>query len=200
MKDLKYLLMMIFFTLFLSCSEDKIIEPDPTPIESVVISEFPADTGRTGQFTFFSFKEGKIVPREDSATTKWDIAFQATTIITNSGYRGPAQGGAVVLRNTDFATLKEAPSEGYEIEQESKFAIPTGSGNGWYNYDPQAMVIRPIPGVVLVIRTADGKYAKMRILNYYKGAPENITQEVISRFYKFEYVYQSDGSRSFEKK
>lgn len=191
---------LILAVIFIACSEDAVVEPDPVPIESVIISEFPADTGRKGEFTFFSFKEGKMIPREDSATTKWDIAFQATTIITNSGVRGPGRGGAIVLRNTDFAALKEAPADGYEIEQETKTAIPTGSGNGWYNYDPQAMIIRPIPGVVLVIRTADGKYAKMRILNYYKGAPENITQDDISRFYKFEYVYQPDGTRSFEKK
>ncbi len=186
--------------LIISCSEESIIEPDPVPIESVIISEFPADTGRKGEYTFFSFKEGKMIPREDSATTKWDIAFQATTIITNSGVRGPGNGGAIVLRNTDFASLKEAPADGYEIEGEKTYAIPTGSGNGWYNYDSKNMIIRPIPGVVLVIRTADGKYAKMQILNYYKGAPENITQDDISRFYKFEYVYQPDGSRSFEKK
>jgi len=90
-----------------------------------------------------------------------DLGFSATKIITNSGYRGQGVGGAIVLKNTDFTTLDEAPADGYKTEVDSStYAIPTGSDNGWYHYDATNMVIQAIPGVVLVIRTADGKYAK----------------------------------------
>ena len=52
---------------------------------------------------------------------------------------------------------------------------------------------------VLVIRTADGTYAKVRILSYYKGAPE--TPDVATdeaRYYTFEFRHQPDGSRVLE--
>ena len=59
--------------------------------------------------------------------------------------------------------------------------------------------LTPIPGRVLVIRTADGTYAKVRILSYYKGAPETpdaATDE--ARYYTFEFLHQPDGSRVLE--
>jgi len=78
-------------------------------------------------------------------------------------------------------------------------AIPTGSDNGWYNYDPSQLTIRPIPGKVIVLRTADNKFAKVEILSYYKDAPEVITEQIALndlRYYTFNYVYQDDAGAS----
>jgi hypothetical protein len=185
----------------LSCSDDSSTNPEPTPIISTTVKDLPADSAVTGgHFTFFRFSDSTIVPVTDSATAKWDVAFYKTTIITNSGYRGPGVGGAMVLKNTDFSTLDTVPSGNFNVETETTLAIPTGSGNGWYTYDPAAQAIRATPGVVLVIRTADGKYAKMRILSYYKGAPETIDPvNDLARWYTFEFVYQPDGSKTFTK-
>ena len=77
------------------------------------------------------------------------------------------------------------------------FAIPAGSGLGWYNYDPSTHSITPIPGRVLLIRTADGRFAKMSMVNYYKGLPEVPSFDSESRFITFDFVFQPDGSRSF---
>ena len=52
----------------------------------------------------------------------------------------------------------------------SPLAICTGSDNGWYNYNRATNLILPIPGRTIVLRTADGNYAKMRILSYYKDS------------------------------
>ena len=77
-------------------------------------------------------------------------------------------------------------------------AIPTGSGNGWYNYNPTTHVISPIAGKVIIVKTNDGKYAKVEILSYYKDAPENPTQESEYRYYTFNYVYQpNEGVTTF---
>ena len=85
-------------------------------------------------------------------------------------------------------------------DSESGYAIPTGSGNGWYNYDFTTHVISPIAGKILVFRTHDNRYAKVEILSYYLGAPENpdaFTDP--SRYYTFNYVYQpNEGATTFD--
>jgi len=51
---------------------------------------------------------------------------------------------------------------------------------------------------VLVIRTHDGKYAKLEILSYYENAEPNATFDNY-RYYTFDYVYQpNEGETSFE--
>lgn len=178
----------------------------PDPIVADVVEDLPADpivgfdptTGQpvgTGRFTFYSLREGEVV--EDSASTAWDLAFRGTTILVNGGTSGPGEGAALVVTGT-FEDVTEAPADGYATDGAEGNAIPTGSGNGWYNYNPQLNLVTPIPGRVLIIKTADGRYAKVRIVSYYEGAPETpdpTTDE--ARYYTFEYVLQPDGGRSF---
>ncbi len=62
-----------------------------------------APTGQpygSNKFSFFSLENGSLVPSSDSATTKWDIAFKGTTILTNAGTSGPGNGGAFVQIGT----------------------------------------------------------------------------------------------------
>lgn len=203
-----HLILMILFLaglLMISCSEES-TENDPNNNGTVsikTITDLDCDTtnGRAGRFTFFSLQDSSVVPASDSATTKWDIAFSSTTIITNSAFRGPGLGGAIVYKlqtGESFAGLTEAPADGYAVDTSlTQKAIRTGSGNGWYLYDSQNSVIRPINDVVLFIRTADGKYAKMMITSYYKGNLANPDQTSLPRFYNFKYAYQPDGSRKF---
>lgn len=197
----EFVVLLIVFS-FWACSKENNTTENPSPhnVRVVTIYDLPADTGKKGIFTFFRFSDSTIVSNADSNSTKWDIGFAGTTIITNSGVRGPGQGGAIVLKETDFYSVKEAPESGYRIENSlTDLAIPTGSGKGWYTYDPQTHIVAPIPGVVLIIRTADGKYAKMQIISYWKGNPQPIDPFTHKeRYYTFRYVYQPDGSRKFE--
>lgn len=85
----------------------------------------------------------------------------------------------------------------------ASYAITKGSGKGWYTYDGANNLITPTPGRVLVIKTATGKYAKVEILNYYKGGitPLSSATDSVkafdSRYYSFRYTYQADGSMNF---
>lgn len=125
----------------------------------------------------------------------------------NGGTSGPGQGGAIVLE-VPFDEVAEAPTDDQlrvdgvdDCPNGVKRAICPGSGNGWYNYDPSTHLIMPIPGRTIVVRTADGRFAKMRILSYYKGAPDPgaLNPEAHpSRYYTFEYVFQPDGSRRLQ--
>jgi hypothetical protein len=192
-----------------ACGDDPVGEEEEPEVETVLVQNLPADPtdlvdgdgrplGATGRFTFFSLRENKVIPNADSASTKWDVAFRTTIILTNGGVSGPGSGAAQVADGI-FEDILEAPAEGWQIDTAARKAIPTGSGNGWYNYNPTGFTVTPIPGRVLLIRTADGKYAKIRILNYYRDAPATIDPfSDKERYYTFEYVYQPNGSRSFE--
>jgi hypothetical protein len=73
-------------------------------------------------------------------------------------------------------------------------AIPTGSGNGWYSYNPTTHLISPIAGKVLIFRTADDLYAKVEILSYYKDKDPSSD----GQHYTFDYVYQpNEGVTNF---
>ncbi len=200
---IKFFALFTLLSFIFACSKDEESSTNSPPtsgVRAVTIYDLPADTGKKGIFTFFRFSDSTIVSNSDSNSTKWDIGFAGTTIITNSGVRGPGNGGAIVLRNVDFNSVRFAPDSGYRIEKSlQELAIPTGSGNGWYTYDPATHIVAPIPGVVLIIRTADGKYAKMQIISYWKGNPNPIDPFTHKeRFYTFRYVYQPNGSKSFE--
>lgn len=164
-------------------------------LTEVMARDVAADTGNVGAFTFYSLRDSAIVSHADSNSTKWDLAFRSTTVLTNSGTSGPGEGGAIVLTATDYDTLSTAPDVEYMIDQEGQPAI----SRAWYTYTgPPGHQILMNPGVVLVIRTADGRYAKLKFTSYYQGGeavPSSL--ESRSRFYHFTYTFQPDGSRSF---
>mgnify|MGYP002630992046 CR=1 FL=1 len=177
------------------------------PVVAQRVTELPADpyTGfapsgqpiTAGIYTFFSLRTNSIVAATDSASNAWDVAFKGTSILVNGGISGPGNGAAQVL-NDVFSDIKIAPASGWAQDSVTGFAIPTGSGNGWYNYEPSTFTITPIPGRVILIRTADNRYAKISILSYYKGQPAIPDRTSESRFLTFDFVFQPDGTLSFE--
>jgi hypothetical protein len=198
----------------MSCDKNE-DNPTPQPLQAQTVNDLMADTiiglapsGQpvgSGKYTFYSLETNSVVANTDSATNKWDLGFRGTTIITNSGNSGPASGGAFVFVGT-FDELKTVPTDSvFRIDNApSAYAIKTGSGNGWYTYNPTSNLVTPTPGRILVIRTASGKYAKVEVLNYYKGgvtpdpSASDETKLKEQRYYKFRYMYQSDGTTKLE--
>jgi len=183
------------------CKKDSVVEPEPStntglPIHTV--TDLLADGLGVNRFTYFRLSDSSIVPFTDSNSTKWDIAFRSTTIRINGGSSGPGCGGLIRLTGQDFNALTSAPAAGYAVDSLSGPALKTGSGNGWYNYNSTTNIITPLADVVLAIKTGTGRYAKVQILNYYKGAPANLDTTSISRNYKFRYVYQPDSTLNFK--
>ena len=140
----------------------------------------------TKPYIYFSLATKKDIPGADAKSKSWDIAFSKTTIAVNGGTSGPGQGGAIVLEKP-FDTITEAPKEGYKSDGDAGFAIPGGSGNSWYKYDMSVHAILPIIGRTILIKTAEGKFAKLEIISYYKGAPEDVPTEE-SSYYTFRYA------------
>lgn len=157
----------------------------------------------TGKFSFFSIENKSLVASTDSATNKWDIAFRGTTILTNAGTSGPGNGGGFVQVGTFDGLTSISADSTFRTDAAPLYAIPTGSGKGWYNYDGPNNLITPLPGRILVIRTATGKYAKMEIQSYYKKAitpsASASDEEKLSnqRYYNFRFTFQPDGSKTF---
>lgn len=208
MKNFKTILVVAISFAFFSCSKDDESTPTTTGSTALTVQTFsnlhaPATGGGgqpvSGDFVKFNFATGQIVTAGDN----WDIAFRSTTILVNGGVAGTDQPartgvGAASVTTGTFADIISAPSDNlFTQDTATSYAIPTGSGNGWYNYNGATNVISPIAGRVIVVKTHDGKYAKMEILNYYQNAPVNPTGTEPSRYYKFNFVYQPNGSKKF---
>ena len=159
----------------------------------------------SGAFTKFDFASGM----ETSSATEWDIAFRGTSIIINGGVSLGTEdeptrtgNGAAYIAIGSFAGITEVDSALFVQDSDQGYAVPSGSGNGWYNYEFMTNTIEPIAGRILVIRTRDGRYAKVEILSYYKDAPAEITPEIAAndlRYYTFNYTFQpNEGSMIFE--
>lgn len=194
---------------FTSCSNDDDNTPTTDPIQAELVSNLHApQTGGQGQlvggeFTKFDFETGM----QTTSDTDWDIAFRGTTIAVNGGTvtgtddepvrNGDA--GATIVTGT-FASVTTAEGLTFAQDADASFAIPTGSDNGWYNYNFMTNIVSPIPGKVLVFRTTEGNYAKVEILSYYEDAPSNPDPNVdAGRYYTFNYVYNpNEGETGFE--
>jgi hypothetical protein len=189
-------------SIFTSCKKDS-GSSTTTPVSAQTVTNINADpTSTSNHYAFYSLERNETVAVTDSATNKWDIAFRSTTIITNSGTSGPGLGGAFVQTGTTYDDYaKVAADSTFRVDNMAAtpaFAIPTGSGNGWYNYNASTNIITPIPGRLIIVRTATGKYAKLEITSYYKDAPATPDAGSTSRYYHFRFGFQADGSKNFK--
>ena len=120
------LLALSMLSLFSCSKDDDKVTPEVTPVESKEVANVDADAANTNSFTLYRLADNKVIPNSDSATTKWDIGFKATTIIVNGGSSGPGKGEAQVITGV-YNDLAEAPETGYATDAEAKKAI-----SGWY--------------------------------------------------------------------
>jgi hypothetical protein len=146
----------------------------------------------SGPFTKFSFKTGAKTDSE----TDWDIAFRGRTIIVNGGAASgltdePTRNGdaAAYIASGTFDDIDSVNIDELKQDSTQGLAIPTGSGNGWYNYtgDPDHLIV-PIAGKILVFKTRDGKYAKIEMLSYYEDSDTSNDP----RYLTFKYAYQAN--------
>ena len=163
-----------------------------------------------GKYTFFSLINNSRVNSADSATLNWDIAFRGNRIIVNNSTSGPGNGGAFLFIG-GFDAVSAVPADSTFRTDDittNSYAITTANGNGWFTYDGPTNLLNPIPGRTLIIRTANGNYAKLEIINYYRGGTtpsstaSNDVKGYDSRFYTFRYtclLYTSPSPRDRQK-
>lgn len=195
------LLALVMFTA--SCSNDDKEETIPEVVTEKATNIPAPQTGGQGQpvggpFTKFSFSENKVV-----TTDKWDIAFRGTFIIVNGGAKigvadEPERTGqaAVNIVSGTFGSVTTIPeATTFKQDANTVYAIPGVSGQGWYDY--ANMIVTARAGKVFVIKTHDGKYAKVEFLNYYKDAPAVPTLTSEARYYTFNFAYQANSTTTF---
>ena len=153
----------------------------------------------SGAFTKFDFETQSVTDSD----TDWDIAFRGTTIIVNGGVSQgttdePERTGnaaAYIVNDALFSEVTSVNTELFVQDALEILAIPSGSDNGWYNYNFTTNTITPLAGKVLVFRTTEGLFAKIEMLSYYQGAPAmpNGFSDT-PRYYTFNYSYQPNNN------
>jgi hypothetical protein len=202
MKTIKLFTLLAIFIGFTSCSDDD-NDPVVLEIESDLVSNLyaPQDGGFgepiSGDFTKFDFSTGATT----TSATDWDIAFRGTSIIINGGMSSGATdepdrtgNAAAYFANSTLAGVTSVNTS--LLEQDS---VNGAVLSDWYTYSgPPTHAINPTAGKIIVLRTRDGKYAKIEILSYYQDGQPNAEYNNY-RYYTFNYVYQpNNGETSFE--
>lgn len=187
-----------------SCSKNN-DEPEPGKPVTLTINTV-ADLDGSKAAVYYSLSTNKQVTGDDIAAGKWDIEFLSTNIFVNGGTSGSGKTQAQIVNST-FDDLKTAPADGYKTDATGANAI-----SGWYLYTNTNSVpnhaVLAVPGKIIVIKTGDGKYAKLEMKSYYKGNPDTTTPVFAdfmnrettspSRFYTFRFAYQADGSTTLQ--
>lgn len=138
-------------------------------------------TGEEG-WRFFDFSRGAVV--DSPGPKEWDLAFMRHRVVANGGAAFAGNGGILELRAVEFDSVSVVPSAGY-IGSPQPGDTTNVAMERWYDYNWTSHILKPRP-TVWAIRTADGRYAKLRILGYYcPGAHAGCVT--------FEFVYQGAG-------
>lgn len=163
----------------------------PSPVEARPAGDtlvgprtYTVDASDPDRWRFFSFRRGTVV--EDPSPGEWDLAFRRFHVVANGGEEFAGEGGIADLGEVPFDSVLVVPAEGY-VPSEAGRDTTNAATEGWYDYSFTSHVLRS-SGRTYAVRTADGRYAKLRMVGYYcpearPGCPT------------FEYVYQGGGGR-----
>ncbi|MFT3824974.1 MAG: HmuY family protein [Chitinophagaceae bacterium] len=183
---------------------------------STVITDLVGDTsasmsqGGAGAFKslYFSFTTNdKIeISSGEQTTVKWDLAFtgpyNSEIYVNYGGYQynpgyGGAGKGAVVVADKPYSLVDAAPADAvFESSGITKIGWDAGDGRGWFFYSLNNHICVPVKNRTFILRTATGKYAKLEVINIYKGNPSVVTDLFWPAPYlTFRYYVQQDGSR-----
>ncbi|WP_316789164.1 HmuY family protein [Pedobacter frigoris] len=218
MKKITYLSLslLVAAVLFTSCTKEE-IKPELEDTKSTVIKDLPGDVGNTvasgKEFEpfYFSLKTRTKVDPAKKLTTEWDIAFTKeynSLVVANNGTKQGTPGyggngvGAVVIVEKPYNQVTQAPSAAeFENKQIPGFGWDAGNGVGWFFYDLKTHIAVPIKNRTFVIRTAEGKYAKLEMVSMYKGAPATVSDlNWPAPYFTFRFFLQEDGSGNLNTK
>lgn len=142
----------------------------------------------TGDWKYFSLKNGEVTPATPADDLTWDIAFKGYYVKLNGGTSGKGKAEVFRTEEKDFTKVTEAPKKGFEKDKEVTFTSRDGSSSkenvspiltGGFGSTTGAIGLNPAniakygnvygPNEwVYVIKTADGTYAKVQVTDFYK--------------------------------
>ena len=142
---------------------------------------------------YFDFSQGSVVAIQNPKLDAWDLAIRRHVIRTNGGDTSPAGKSALVaVEGKNLAAVTEVPKDAAfiaDIKTKQRLNSHNPVIHKWYHYSYAANVLAP-KSLIYLVRTQDGKYAKMRIISYYCEGER-------AGCLTFEYVYQGNGSTNF---
>ena len=168
---------------------------EPTPPGPVEVGDtlvgpvvYTVDAREGLRWRYFDLSRGSVV--EEPSDLEWDLAFQRLWVIANGGVGFAGEGGILDLGPVPYDSLRAAPASGYVVTETRTDTINPAIAR-WYDYSILSHLLTPKPHTY-VIRTADGRYAKLELLGYY--CPGGVAGCMT-----FRYTYQGSNSRSFQR-
>ncbi|OIV40400.1 HmuY family protein [Flavobacterium johnsoniae] len=164
-------------------------------------------------FRFSDQKQIWLKTKADSLqymkTTDWDLAFtgpyNSEVFVNNAkyqynpGFEGPAANTAVIVIKDAYKNVNQAPSDAdFDKSEITKIGWASSeSSAGWFYYSLSSHIMQSIPDRTYVIRLPNKKYAKLQLINAYKGNPPAVTDlNWPAPYFTFKYYVQNDGSKN----
>lgn len=139
------------------------------------------DTSPENEWVYFDFSSSKVVKIDDRSSLNWDLAFKKNRIISNSGKTNQlGKGGILNLGRIDINEIDKVPEKESIPDTLEDGMLVNKAIKEWYDYSVLRHTLTS-NGDLYIVRTADEKYAKMKILGYYCGDKTGC--------YTIEYVY-----------
>lgn len=185
----------IFIALLSAACSKNNTGPAPQHGQSTLVTDLPGDTsasmtggnGSNFKNLYFSFSTNTavVISGDNRKSLAWDLAFTGpynSEVYVNSGgysynpgYGGPGK-GAIIQIDKPYDQVTSAPSnEEFDASTVSKIGWDAGNGTGWFFYSLTNHIAVPIKNRTFVLRTAGGRFAKLELLNIYKGNPPVVT-------------------------
>lgn len=209
-----------------SCKKDKepVVEESKNYYKLERVENLaPAVTGTKNMY--FNLETKNEVTAEQVKSTNWDLAFGGFSVSymsgnngtdpVNYGIGGGGKGGILVIEKP-FDQVIDVPADAdfktgvnlFGMDKEGDRATETG----WYLYDEkgtikgdgsprkQHVVYAMSDSRTVVVRTANGDYAKIKMISCYKDAftADQWFIDSARMFYTFEYVVVPKGSTKFQ--
>jgi hypothetical protein len=197
MKKIFYL-SFVLFAMLTACNK-----ADTNP--AIQSQTFEVNATGSTTWKYFSFAKNDTVTVTDPLTsTAWDLAFQRYRIKTNGGKSGNGAGSAAnsyKKGQSGFDALTTV-SDTSTFFNDNDISIAVQGGYATYVVNPKlytwfaielaAQGTQIVPSdYVYVVKTSDGKYAKVWFRSYYSATN-------VSGYVTFQYKYQPDGSKRLE--
>ena len=190
-----------------SCSKEDDVKPE---VDNGSLKKGEVTLSRKTDYgndwIYYSFKEAKevaVAEADHETSLDWDIAFNRYNVRTNGGESGVGVAAVYDAGKVDFTSVMNAPTDGYIVDDTIQIVKAyigqavewmTSTGNDKFKGCVEMSFGSTGPSYntndhVYVVKTADGKYAKLWIKSYYNDSG-------VAGFINFKYAYQSgDGTK-----
>ena len=163
------------------------VNPNLLPTNSIVI-----DATNEEQWTYFDFSRGKQVKIHDVSSLEWDLAFRRGKIISNGGATNKfGKAGLIDLGEVSFDAVENVPLRDFVADESTRTQTENPLLVQWYKYNYISHKLTARKNIY-VMRTADGKYAKIQFLSFYCADKQ-------PGCIQMKYAYQDEGTKSFLK-